>query len=121
MTIGMTKTSSLITLWDYQAHIIVNTISMANYFHETKDYNPLFELIGDTWMNNEEGDKFNRSIINERYSYPIDLTLRINRAQTILPESYRAEFPITLIDPPSNEWMEEMTRYSLGLPPYNRD
>ncbi|KXN71142.1 FAD/NAD(P)-binding domain-containing protein [Conidiobolus coronatus NRRL 28638] len=121
MTIGMTKMSSLITLWDYQAHIIINTISMANYFHETRDYNPLFELIGDSWMNNEEGDKFDRTIINERYSYPIDLSLRINRAQIILPETYRTEFPIALIDPPSNEWMEEMTRYSLGLPPYNRD
>jgi hypothetical protein len=123
MTIGAITISSLIPLWDYQAHYVASIISIVNYFHSTKDSTPLFELVGENWILNPGEDELiiSRAVLNERFSFPIELSIKINRAHAALPEKYKDEFPLAMADPPSNEWIEQAVVYSLGLPPYNRD
>ncbi|KXN71146.1 FAD/NAD(P)-binding domain-containing protein [Conidiobolus coronatus NRRL 28638] len=125
MTIGAITISSLIPLWDYQAHYVASTISMVNYFHSTCDSAPLLELVDEDWILNAKGSKdeliTSRAIIFERFSFPTELSVRINRSHAALPLRYKAEFPLAMVDPPSNEWIQQAVTYSLGLPPYNRD
>jgi hypothetical protein len=125
MTIGAITISSLIPLWDYQAHYVASAISMVNYFHSTHDPMPLLELVGEDWILNTKGSKdelvASRAIIFERFSFPTELSVRINRAHAALLPKYKGEFSLAIVDPPSNEWIQQAVTYSLGLPPYNRD
>ncbi|KXN71143.1 FAD/NAD(P)-binding domain-containing protein [Conidiobolus coronatus NRRL 28638] len=123
MTIGSITISTLIPLWDYQAHYAASMISIVNYFHSTKDSTPLLELVGEDWILKPGEDELiiSRAVMNERFSYPIELSVRINKSHAALPAKYKDEFPLAIVDPPSNNWIEQAVIYSLGLPPYNRD